>query len=211
MLRLRTVTNQTASRNAAPAGFALWEFRIIASKSNPASLFHKIGVRGTKMNLKIVAAFAGALLLAACASSEKSASTSGEGMGAGGTGTAGQATPGSSQDFQVNVGDRVFFDYDSYEIRPDAQETLKKQAAWLQQYAQYRVTIEGHCDERGTREYNLALGERRANSVKNYLVALGVDANRLQTISYGKERPAVEGHDDASFAQNRRGVTVLMQ
>ena len=163
------------------------------------------------MNLKIIAAFAGALLLAACASSEKSASTSGEGMGAGGTGTAGQATPGSSQDFQVNVGDRVFFDYDSYEIRQDAQDTLKKQATWLQQYRQYTVTIEGHCDERGTREYNLALGERRANAVKNYLVALGVDANRVQTISYGKERPENPGHDEVAFSQNRRGVTVLSQ
>ena len=162
------------------------------------------------MNLKIVSAFAAALLLAACASSEKPATTGEAGTGTGGN-TAGQATPGSVQDFQVNVGDRVFFDYDSYEIRPDAQETLKKQAAFLQQYAQYRVTIEGHCDERGTREYNLALGERRANSVKNYLVALGVNGSRLQTISYGKERPAVEGHDESAFAQNRRGVTVLTQ
>ena len=163
------------------------------------------------MNLKIVSAFAAALLLAACASSEKPATTGSEtGTGTAGA-NAGQATPGSVQDFQVNVGDRVFFDYDSYEIRADAQETLKKQAAFLQQYAQYRVTVEGHCDERGTREYNLALGERRANSVKNYLVALGVDGNRLQTISYGKERPAVEGHDEPSFAQNRRGVTVLTQ
>jgi len=163
------------------------------------------------MNLKIIAAFATVLLLAACASSEKPATTADNGTGASNGAAAGQATPGSAQDFQVNVGDRVFFDYDSYEIRPDAQDTLKKQAAWLQQYAQYRVTVEGHCDERGTREYNLALGERRANSVKNYLVALGVDPNRLQTISYGKERPAVEGHDEASFAQNRRGVTVLTQ
>jgi peptidoglycan-associated lipoprotein len=105
----------------------------------------------------------------------------------------------------------VFFDYDSYEIRPDAQDTLRKQGAWLQQYRQYTVTIEGHCDERGTREYNLALGERRANSVKNYLVALGVDANRVQTISYGKERPENAGHDEIAFSQNRRGVTVLSQ
>ena len=85
------------------------------------------------------------------------------------------------------------------------------QAAWLQQYGQYTVTIEGHCDERGTREYNLALGERRANSVKNYLVALGVNANRVQTISYGKERPENAGHDEIAFSQNRRGVTVLSQ
>jgi len=162
------------------------------------------------MNLKIIAAFAAALLLAACASSEKPA-TEGNGSSTTGGGTAGQAAPGSVEEFQVNVGDRVFFDYDSYEIRPDAQDTLKKQGAWLQQYRQYTVTIEGHCDERGTREYNLALGERRANSVKNYLVALGVDANRIQTISYGKERPENPGHDDVAFSQNRRGVTVLSQ
>src|SRR5215475_470995 len=173
-------------------------------------LFLKTGVRGTKMNLKIVAAFAAALLLGACASSEKPA-TDNTGSSTTGGGTAGQAAKGSVEEFQVSVGDRVFFDYDSYEIRPDAQDTLKKQGAWLQQYRQYTVTIEGHCDERGTREYNLALGERRANGVKNYLVALGVDGNRLTTISYGKERPAVEGHDESSFAQNRRGVTVLTQ
>src|SRR4030095_10524912 len=106
------------------------------------------------MNLKIVAAFAAALLLGACASSEKPAT---DGSGSSTTGNAaGQAAPGSVEEFQVSVGDRVFFDYDSYEVRPDAQDTLQKQAAWLQQYGQYTVTIEGHCDERGTREYNLA-------------------------------------------------------
>ena len=162
------------------------------------------------MNLKIVAAFAAALLLGACASSEKPATENTAGSSTGG-GTTGQAAPGSVEEFQVSVGDRVFFDYDSYEIRQDAQDTLKKQAGWLQQYRQYTVTIEGHCDERGTREYNLALGERRANSVKNYLVALGVDANRIQTISYGKERPENPGHDEVAFSQNRRGVTVLSQ
>ena len=163
------------------------------------------------MNLKIVAAIAAVLLLGACASSEKPAGDNGAGSSTTGNGTAGQATPGSVEEFQVSVGDRVFFDYDSYEIRTDAQDTLKKQAAWLQQYGQYTVTIEGHCDERGTREYNLALGERRANSVKNYLVALGVNANRIQTISYGKERPENAGHDEVAFSQNRRGVTVLSQ
>jgi peptidoglycan-associated lipoprotein len=158
------------------------------------------------MNLKIVTAFAAALLLAACASSKEPATTTDQGTG---TGATGQATPGSAEDFQVNVGDRVYFDYDSYEIRGDAQTTLQKQAAWLQQYANYRIMIEGHCDERGTREYNLALGERRANAVKNYLVALGLDANRVQTISYGKEKPDATGHDETAWAQNRRGVTVL--
>jgi peptidoglycan-associated lipoprotein len=157
------------------------------------------------MNLKIVTAFAAALLLAACASSKEPATTTDTGT----TGATGQATPGSAEDFQVNVGDRVYFDYDSYEIRGDAQTTLQKQAAWLQQYANYTILVEGHCDERGTREYNLALGERRANSVKNYLVALGLDANRIQTISYGKEKPVATGHDETAWAQNRTGVTVL--
>jgi peptidoglycan-associated lipoprotein len=158
------------------------------------------------MKLKIVTAFAAALLLAACASSKEPATTTDQGTG--GTQT-GQNAPGTPGDFQVNVGDRVFFDYDSYEIRGDAQTTLQKQAAWLQQYPTFTILIEGHCDERGTREYNLALGERRANSVKNYLVALGLDANRIQTISYGKEKPDATGHDETAWAQNRRGVTVL--
>ena len=160
------------------------------------------------MNLRFVIGFAAALLLGACASDEGPAT---DGSGSSTNGGAGAATPGSVEDFQVNVGDRIFFDYDSYEIRPDAQNTLQQQAAWLQQYGQYTVTVEGHCDERGTREYNLALGERRANSVRNYLVALGIDGNRIQTISYGKERPEVPGSDESAWAQNRRGVTVLSQ
>jgi len=159
------------------------------------------------MNMRFVIGFAAALLLGACASDDGPA-TDGSGSSTGGAGSIQQ---GSVEDFQVNVGDRVFFDYDSYEIRPDAQNTLQQQAAWLQQYGQYMVTIEGHCDERGTREYNLALGERRANSVRNYLIALGIDGNRLQTISYGKERPEVPGGGESAWAQNRRGVTVLSQ
>jgi peptidoglycan-associated lipoprotein len=160
------------------------------------------------MKLKIVMTLAAALLLGACASDEEAPTADASGTGGG---TAGQPPAGSVEEFQVNIGDRVFFDYDSYELRPDAQDTLQQQASWLQQYGQYSVTIEGHCDERGTREYNLALGERRANAVRNYLVALGVDGNRIQTISYGKERPAVEGHDEVAWSQNRRGVTVLSQ
>lgn len=117
------------------------------------------------------------------------------------------AAPGTQADLVVNVGDRVFFGYDRYDISGEAQMTLDKQAAWLQQYPSLSITIEGHADERGTREYNLALGERRANAVKNYLVASGVDAGRINTISYGKERPAVPGSDETSWAQNRRGVT----
>lgn len=117
--------------------------------------------------------------------------------------------PGSQEDFVVNVGDRVFFDFDKYNLKPGAQDTLKKQAAWLQKYPNVTVTIEGHCDERGTREYNLALGERRANAVKDYLSALGIARTRVNTISYGKERPVALGHNEAAWAQNRRGVTTL--
>jgi peptidoglycan-associated lipoprotein len=115
--------------------------------------------------------------------------------------------PGTQADLVVNVGDRVFFGYDRYDIADEARLTLDKQAAWLNQYPNLSVTVEGHADERGTREYNLALGERRANAVKNYLSAAGVAANRINTISYGKERPAVPGSDETSWAQNRRGVT----
>lgn len=115
--------------------------------------------------------------------------------------------PGTQADLVVNVGDRVFFGYDRYDISPEARVTLDNQAAWLNQHPNLSVTVEGHCDERGTREYNLALGERRANSVKNYLVALGVDPRRITTISYGKERPAVPGSNETAWAQNRRGVT----
>lgn len=121
--------------------------------------------------------------------------------------TMGGAAPGTQADLVVNVGDRVFFGYDRYDVSGEAQMTLDKQAAWLQQYPNLNITVEGHADERGTREYNLALGERRANAVKNYLVASGVPANRINTISYGKERPAVPGSDETSWAQNRRGVT----
>ncbi len=114
---------------------------------------------------------------------------------------------GTQADLVVNVGDRIFFDADSSDLTMAARTTLENQAAWLEQYPNIRVNIEGHADERGTREYNLALGERRANSVKNYLVALGVSSSRVDTISYGKERPAVPGANDMAWSQNRRGVT----
>ncbi len=116
---------------------------------------------------------------------------------------------GGLEDFVLNVGDRIFFNTDKSELTADARKTLERQAAWLQQYSNFTVTVEGHADERGTREYNLALGERRATSVKSYMVALGIDPNRVATISYGKERPEVLGSNEASWAQNRRGVTVL--
>ncbi|HEY1096539.1 MAG TPA: peptidoglycan-associated lipoprotein Pal [Alphaproteobacteria bacterium] len=124
-------------------------------------------------------------------------------------GQAQAGTPGSQEDLVAQAGDRVFFALDSSDLSAEGRATLEKQAQWLKTYANTSVTIEGHCDERGTREYNLALGERRANSVKNYLVSLGVDASRVNTISYGKERPAVTGADESSWAQNRRGVTVI--
>ena len=121
----------------------------------------------------------------------------------------GNAAPGSPQDFTVNVGDRIFFDTDSSAIRADAQATLSKQAQWLSQYRNYSITIEGHADERGTREYNLALGARRAAATRDFLVARGVPAGRIRTISYGKERPVAVCDDISCWSQNRRAVTVL--
>jgi len=117
--------------------------------------------------------------------------------------------PGSQEDLVYNVGDRIFFDFDKFDVKPEARETLKKQATWLQKFPAVTVTIEGHCDERGTREYNLALGERRAQAMKDFLISLGVDPARVATISYGKERPAALGHTEAAWSQNRRGVTVV--
>jgi peptidoglycan-associated lipoprotein len=116
---------------------------------------------------------------------------------------------GSVQDFRVNVGDTVHFDYDKYNVRDDDRGLLQRQAAWLQKYPQVRVTVEGHCDERGTREFNLALGARRANAVKEYLVSLGVTSARVDTISYGKEKPMCTESDESCYAQNRRGVTTI--
>jgi len=118
-------------------------------------------------------------------------------------------TPGSQEDFVKNVGDRVFFDYDKSSLKPEGKDQLTKWVAFLKQYPNDQLLVEGHADERGTREYNLALGERRANSVKEFLVANGVAASRLKTVSYGKERPAVLGSNEAAYAQNRRGVGVI--
>ncbi|MEW5420396.1 peptidoglycan-associated lipoprotein Pal [Amorphus sp. 3PC139-8] len=121
----------------------------------------------------------------------------------------GQVTPGSAQDFVVNVGDRVYFAVDSSDISSTAQATLAKQAQWLQRYNRYTVTIEGHADERGTREYNLALGARRASAARAYLVSQGISPNRIRTISYGKERPVAVCDNESCWSQNRRAVTVL--
>ena len=121
------------------------------------------------------------------------------------------ATPGSQQDFVVNVGDRVFFETDSSELTNQARATLDKQAQWLNNYNRYAFTIEGHADERGTREYNIALGARRAETVRQYLVSRSVSAQRMRTISYGKERPVALCNDISCWSQNRRAVTVLDQ
>jgi peptidoglycan-associated lipoprotein len=119
--------------------------------------------------------------------------------------------PGSEADFQASIiSDTVHFDTDKYNIDGESQGILRSQAQWLARYPGKSITIEGHCDERGTREYNLALGERRANAAKNYLVELGIDASRIQTISYGKERPVALGSDEAAWAKNRRAVTIAV-
>jgi peptidoglycan-associated lipoprotein len=122
---------------------------------------------------------------------------------------AGMATPGSQQDFVVNVGDRVFFETDSSELTPQSRATLDKQAQWLTNYSQYAFTVEGHADERGTREYNIALGARRAQTMRDYLISRGIQASRMRTISYGKERPVAVCNDISCWSQNRRSVTVL--
>ena len=125
-------------------------------------------------------------------------------------GNVGAAMPGSEQDFVVNVGDRVYFDLDSYSVRPEAQPRLDAQAAWLARYPQVTVRIEGNADERGTREYNLALGARRAEAVRSYLISRGFAASRIDTISFGKERPIVEGSNEAAWAQNRNAHTAIV-
>ena len=159
--------------------------------------------------LRFAALLAAGLAMTACAKNAQDASLAG-GVGAnGGYGAGGAGTPGSMQDFAVNVGDRVFFDSDQTDLSQTAQATLDKQARWLSQYGQYAFTVEGHADERGTREYNFALGARRAESVKSYLIAKGVSASRIRTISYGKERPVAVCNDISCWSQNRRAVTVL--
>ena len=121
----------------------------------------------------------------------------------------GEITAGTQEDLIVNVGDRVFFEFDSSELTVDAQAALDAQAAWLMQYPDTNITVEGHADERGTREYNLALGDKRAFSVYSYLAQAGIDTNRMEYVSWGKERPEVIGSDETAYSQNRRGVTIV--
>ena len=149
---------------------------------------------------KFVAIIATALTIAACANKPTD--------GLDGS-AAGAAAPGSQQDFVVNVGDRVFFESDSTELTPQSRATLDKQAQWLNQYNRYSFTVEGHADERGTREYNIALGARRAQATRDYLAARGINPSRMRTISYGKERPVAVCNDISCWSQNRRAVTVL--
>lgn len=161
------------------------------------------------MRFKIASLIAVAGLVAACgtAPTEETATTSGQG---GATGAATDTiTAGTQRDLVVNVGDRVFFAFDRYDLRPDARTTLQKQAAWLKANPGVKVKIEGHCDERGTREYNLALGERRANSAADFLMSLGIANDRISTISYGKERPVDPRSNEEAWAKNRRAVSVV--
>jgi peptidoglycan-associated lipoprotein len=154
--------------------------------------------------VKFAAAIVLALGAAACSSNKDNMAD-----GAGGFGAGGAATPGSAQDFVVNVGDRVFFETDQTDLNPTAIATLDKQAQWLSRYPNYTFLIEGHADERGTREYNFSLSARRAQNVRDYLVSRGVGASRLRTVSYGKERPVAVCNDISCWSQNRRAVTVL--
>jgi len=151
--------------------------------------------------IKAIAAVAALMFVSACSSNTTSTQEP--------PSASASVSPGSVADFRQNVGDRVYFDTDMSSIREDGRNTLAKQAEWLKKYANYPITIEGKCDERGTREYNLALGERRANAARQYLVAQGVPSQRIKTISYGKERPEVVGSDEGSWARNRVAITVL--
>jgi len=158
------------------------------------------------MSMKILGAFAAVALLAACSSGDETATTAGTGAAAS---TGSSIRPGSQEDLVANVGDRVFFNLDESTVRADQRPVLERQARWLGQYPQVQLSVEGHADERGTREYNLALGQRRANSARDTLVSLGVASSRLSTISYGKDRPAALGSTEEAWAQNRRAVSVV--
>lgn len=156
-----------------------------------------------------------AFVLAACSSTGDESANSGSTGASSSSGGEQTATapsgpkPGTQEDLEVNVGDRVFFDFDKSNLSPDARTAVERWAAWLKTYPANKVVIQGHADERGTREYNLALGERRADSARDYLVSLGIDSNRVSIVSFGKERPAVVGSNERAWAQNRRAVIVI--
>ncbi len=174
------------------------------------------------LGLKFLSMIAALTLVAAC---ETAPTDSGDSSGSGATSQASSSSgsggsvsssnsgtnvqPGSQEDLVLNVGDRVFFGFDQYNLTAEARSTAQRQAEWLKANPSVTVAIEGHADERGTREYNLALGDRRATALKNYLVTLGVSSSRVETISYGKERPVALGHNDEAWSQNRRGVMVV--
>jgi peptidoglycan-associated lipoprotein len=153
------------------------------------------------MNMKLIGAILGIALLAGCASN--SASTA----GTGGAAVSSGPVPGSQEDLVANVGDRVFFAFDSSKLSSDATGTLDRQTAWLGKYPQVSVQVAGNTDDRGTEEYNLALGQRRANAARDYLVARGVASSRISTISYGKDRPTAVGDNEEAWAQNRNAIT----
>lgn len=158
------------------------------------------------MNYKAFGFLAALAFLSACA--DNNSATNGATTGGGASASSmGSATPGSQQDLVANVGDRVFFGYDQTNLSSDARATLDRQAQWMQRYPQVTVQLAGNTDERGTEEYNLALGQRRANAARDYLVAQGVSGSRIRTISYGKERPAAVGSDEQTYAQNRNAIT----
>lgn len=169
----------------------------------------------SSLGLKLIGVAAAALMLAACATTPKS-TASAAGAGTGTTQAAPSShpmtssiIPGSEADLVKNVGDRVFFAFNKSNLSPTARATLQRQAAWLKAHPQVTIRIEGNCDERGTQEYNLALGNRRAHAAKAYLVNLGIASSRITTISYGKERPVALGHNEAAWAQNRNAISVV--
>ncbi len=161
------------------------------------------------MRERVICLLGAVLMLAACSSTPPEPPPGPPGPPGGAGMGSRNIVPGSQQDLEASAGDRVFFAFDRADISPEARQILTRQADWLRRYPNVTVTIEGHCDERGTREYNLALGERRAQAAKNVLVASGIPASRISTISYGKERPAVVVPSEESYAQNRRAVTVV--
>ncbi len=158
------------------------------------------------MQIRIAAALAAVALLAACSNTPETATTGGTANGAGGATTAG-VVPGSQQDLATNVGDRVYYAFDSSKLTPDDQTTLDRQSEWLQKYPQVGVQLAGNTDDRGTEEYNLALGQRRANAARDYLAARGVTPSRVDTISFGKDRPIALGDNEEAWAKNRNATT----